>query len=188
MSKQVTKTNNDSALLESKIQLRLQSLPDKQTVKILEAFGGEGVLWGIIKRRTGRDIKILSIDKEKYNRVQLQGDNLKFISSFNLQEFDIIDLDAWGSPFPQLEIVFRQKYSGIVHGTFIQSMQGNVNKKLLFELGFTDRMIKKIPSLFNKDGFGKFKQYLAMHGVTRLTFVSQNNKNYFYFHLDNPLK
>lgn len=175
------KTNNDKRLLESKIKLRLQSLPDKPEVNILEAFGGEGILWKTVQHRTDKKLRILSIDKLKYNRVQLQGDNLKFLSSFNLQEFDIIDLDAWGSPFPQLEIIFSKKYSGIVHGTFIQSMQGGVNKKLLIGLGYTDKMIKKIPSLFNKDGFGKLKAYLAINGVSTLQFVSKHNKNYFYF-------
>lgn len=46
-----TKTNNDASLIEAKVSLRIDSLPDKKTITVLEAFGGEGVLWGIIKRR-----------------------------------------------------------------------------------------------------------------------------------------
>lgn len=91
------KTNNDNSLIEGKVNLRLQSLPDKKEINVLEAFGGEGVLWSIVQRKApDKKINVLSIDKNKYGRVQLQGDNLKFLHSLNLSEFDIIDLDAWG--------------------------------------------------------------------------------------------
>src|SRR4051812_32373644 len=109
------KTNNDPRLLEAKVLLRINSLPEKKDISILEAFGGEGVLWNIIKRRQPeKEFDILSIDKNKYNRVQLQGDNLKYLQSFDLSQFDIIDLDAWGSPVKQLEVIFKKKYKGIV--------------------------------------------------------------------------
>ena len=45
MSNHQTKTNNDLSLIDAKIQLRLMSLPEKNDVLVLEAFGGEGILW-----------------------------------------------------------------------------------------------------------------------------------------------
>jgi hypothetical protein len=125
MSKAATKTNNDAELFESKVLLRIDSLPGKKELNVLEAFGGEGLLWTEVKRRCPeRKIKILSIDSNKYKRVQLQGDNLKFLKAFDLTNFDIIDLDAWGSPFNQLKILFDKQYKGIIHCTFIQTMHG----------------------------------------------------------------
>lgn len=183
MSKAATKTNNDSALLESKILLRLESLPEKKEVKVLEAFGGEGVLWNEVKKRTDKKIKILSIDANKYKRVQLQGDNIKFLNAFDLNEFDIIDLDAWGSPFKQLQIIFSKKYKGIVHCTFIQTMKGGINKELLYANGYTKNMAEKIPSLFGRNGVDKLMNYLYKKGVRSVKIISEKRKNYFWFKL-----
>lgn len=181
MSKAATKTNNDSKLLESKIELRLESLPNKEEINVLEAFGGEGVLWKAVKERTDKKIRILSIDQNKYGRVQLQGDNVKFLKSFDLNQFDIIDLDAWGSPFKQLQILFQKQYKGIVHCTFIQTMQGGINKQLLYEIGYKKSMVEKIPSLFSKDGISKIMNYLQLKGVSEINIISQKRKNYFWF-------
>jgi hypothetical protein len=185
----LTKTNNDSELLEAKVSLRIQSLPEKSDITVLEAFGGEGILWSAVKRRCPeKNIQVLSIDKNKYKRVQLQGDNLKYLSSFNLNEFDIIDLDAWGSPVKQLEIIFSKQYRGIVHCTFIQSMHGNLSRELLYANGYTEKMLAKITSIFITNGLQKFYNYLYNRGgVKKLTIISENRKNYLFFSL-NPQK
>lgn len=186
MNSQAIKTNNDLSLINAKIQLRINSIEHlKGQIKVLELFGGEGVLWNEVKKLTGKDILILGIDKNKYKRVQLQGDNLKFIDSLNLQEFDVIDADAWGSPFYQVEKIFSKNYKGIVHCTFIQTMMGVLSKEMLLRLGYTETMLSKIKSVFNKNGVEKFKNYLAQNGVTEINIVTDNKKNYLYFNLHN---
>ena len=165
MNSQAIKTNNDLSLINAKIQLRINSIEHlKGQIKVLELFGGEGVLWNEVKKLTGKDILILGIDKNKYKRVQLQGDNLKFIDSLNLQEFDVIDADAWGSPFYQVEKIFSKNYKGIVHCTFIQTMMGGLSKEMLLRLGYTETMLSKIKSVFNKNGVEKFKNYFLNLG------------------------
>ncbi len=178
------KTNNDASMLEAKINLRIMSLPEKKEIHVLEAFGGEGVLWGAVKRRCpDKKIHVLSIDKNRYNRVQLQGDNIKYLAGLDLNQFDIIDLDAWGSPVKQLEVVFSRGYTGTVHCTFIQTMQGNLPHELLIANGYTKAMLKKISSIFVKDGTQKFLNYLASKGVQKVLIVSQKRKNYLFFSL-----
>ena len=175
------KTNNDPAMLNAKINLRAASMPDKKEIRVLEAFGGEGVLWSRVKKLVpDKNIKILSIDKNQYNRVQ-QGDNIKYMAGMDLSHFDIIDLDAWGTPVNQLEILFQQHYKGIVHCTFIQSMYGGLPKALLYANGYTDKMLAKISTIFVKDGLTKFYNYLYKRGVRHLTIVTHNRKNYLYF-------
>ena len=182
MSKGQIKTNNDSALIEKKIQLRLESLPDKEEIKILEAFGGEGILWNEVKKRTDKKIKILSIDKNDYKKINLKGDNIKFLKSINLDDFDIIDLDSWGSPSNQLDILKSKKYKGIIHCTFIQTMMGKVNNNILLSNGYTKKMINKCPTLFNKNGIDKLLNFISINfGVSKFRIVTNNNKNYFYF-------
>lgn len=176
------KTNNDAGMIEAKIDLRIQSLPDKKEIKVLEAFGGEGVLWSAVQRRCPeKEIKVLSIDKERYKRVQLQGDNLKFLHSFDLAEFDIIDLDAYGMPTKQLEIVFKKKFKGVVHCTFIQSVTGNMDHVILKANGYTPAMLKKCQTLFTHNGIDKFLNYLAINGVQAVKIASEARKNYLYF-------
>ncbi len=184
MSKATTRTNNDAAYTETKIQLRLDSLPNEPEIKVLEAFGGEGLLWTAVKRRApGKNISVLSMDKNKYTRVQLQGENIKFLAGMDLQQFDIIDLDALGSPAPQLEILFKKQYKGVVHCTFIQTMSGKISNVVLENLGYTKTMIRKSPALFNRNGYDKFCQFLANKGVKRIKSASYGRKNYFWFFL-----
>jgi hypothetical protein len=186
MSSQVIKTNNDLSLINAKIQLRIDSVYNlKEPIRVLELFGGEGVLWNEVKKITGKDIKVLGIDKNKYKRVQLQGDNLKFIDSLDLNYFDVIDADAWGSPFYQVEKILKSNFKGVVHCTFIQSMMGSLSKEMILRLGYTENMLKKIPSIFNKNGIDKFKNYLAQNGVEEIFIVTDNKKNYLFFNLVN---
>lgn len=186
MSSQATKTNNDLSLINAKVQLRINSIEHlTEPIRVLELFGGEGVLWNEVKKITGKEIKVLGIDKNKYKRIQLQGENLKFIDSLDLNYFDVIDADAWGSPFYQVQKILDANYKGIVHCTFIQTMMGALSKEMLIRLGYTETMLKKIPSIFNKNGIDKFKNYLAKKGVKEIFIVSENKKNYLYFNLDN---
>lgn len=175
----------DNSYLEGKVQLRLDSLQHikKDRVTVLEAFGGDGVIWSLVKQRTEKKISILRIDKKPDKKgVYLRGDNLKFLKSIDLSSFDIIDLDAYGSPYNQLEIVFRRRYKGIVHCTYIQTGMGQINKKLLERLGYTSRMVEKCPTLFSRQPFQKMLDYLSLNQVKEIRNVSATDrKNYFYF-------
>lgn len=185
MPNPATKTNNDTRLFEAKIRLRMESLPDRKEIRVLEAFGGEGLLWKAVKRKcSGKMIKTLSIDKNQYRRVQLQGDNVKFLRSFDLSHFDIIDLDAWGSPVAQLEILFERGYKGVVHCTFIQTMQGNIPKAVLRANGISNEMLEKVQVLFTKNAIEKVLNYLAFRGVKQVKKITENRKNYLWFSLD----
>lgn len=173
----------DNSFLEEKIQLRLNSIEKMESpIRILECFTGDGVIWDAVRQRTDKEIKILRIDiKPDRKGLYLIGDNKKFLSGFDLTTFNIIDLDAYGSPFEQLEIIFKKKYSGVIHCTFIRSGMGGMNHDLLEYCGYTKRMIKKCPTLIMKGGFELFCQYLANNGVPRLQVISIDRKHYFWF-------
>lgn len=183
MSKVPIKTNNDPHNYEAKIKLRIQSLPlEKDVIYVLDAFAGEGKLWKEVIKRSGRNIKILSIDKNSYKQKSLKGDNLKFLLSLPLEKYDIIDLDAWGSPSDQLKILKQKKYKGIVHCTFIQTMFGGINKDVLISYGYSEAMIKKTKTIFNKNGLDKILQYCSyLFDVNEFFIYSNKKKNYFYF-------
>lgn len=129
----------DNSYFDLKVNLRLNSLLlfKKQNIIILDAFAGDGLLWSEIQRKTSKNIEILRIEKKKNSLgIYLIGDNIKFIRGMDLARFDIIDLDAYGSPYRQLNEIFKQNYKGIIHCTFIQTIMGVLNKKMLIEIGY----------------------------------------------------
>lgn len=181
----MSKVQTDNSYLAEKVQLRLQSIEsiDKPVVRVLEAFAGDGKIWEEVKRHTDKVILILKIDKKDDKRgVYLKGDNLKFLRSFDFQEFDVIDLDAYGSPFKQLQIVFEAGYSGIVHCTYIQTGMGRLDNSLLEAAGYSKEMIKKCPTMFCKDAMRLMENYLHQYGIRQITGYFLQRKNYFYFH------
>jgi len=176
MSVQTKKTNN--SFLQDKIDLRIENLPEKEKINVLDLFTGETIIWNKIKKTTKKDINVIGIDKKEYNNIYLKGDNLKFLPSLNLNSYDIIDLDSYGVPFLQLDFILNNTKGKIIFITFIQTMFGALPNKLLFFLGFNKRMIKLCPSLFNRNGFEKIKNYLSKKSVKKIQYKCYNNKYY----------
>ena len=169
----------DNSYLSSKINLRMNHLPDQKSIKVLDCFAGQSRIWKEIKRRSFKNINVIGIDRISYGST-LKGDNIKYLKGMNLNKYDIIDLDAYGVPFRQLEIIFRKKYKGILFITFIQSIFGSLPIRMLEKIGYTRKMIKKCPTIFNRNGIEKFKQYLAMNGIKKIIIINKNNKKYIY--------
>jgi len=97
----------------------------------------------------------------------------------DLTKYDIIDLDSYGIPYLQLELCLQKVKPGtLIFITFIQSIFGRLNKYLLQKLGYTLKMINKAPAMFNRNGFDKFKQYLALKGITNIIHRSTERKHY----------
>jgi hypothetical protein len=189
MSRQATKTNNDPKWISRKIELRLLSLPQKQDIRVLDAFGGEGVLWKSVKDLSKLNIKILGIDKKEYSSKQLKGDNLKFLSSMDLSQFDIIDLDAYGSPFEQLNILYKRKYSGIVHCTYITQGLGGIPDIIFEKSNIPKKMHEKCHTIFRKLNHKMVFNYLHFIGITKVNGYfgiksTGMEKNYFYFFMN----
>ena len=172
----------DNSFLETKIKLRIDNLPAGDC-NVLDCYTGTGLIWKTIRERTKRRINVLGMDLKKLNGIYLQGDNLKFLASMDINKFNIIDLDAYGVPYRQLEIIFskRTQKRTVIFVTFIQSMFGKLPDKMLIDLGYSISMINKCPSLFCKNGFEKFKQFLANNGIEQIRSYSYHKKHYLCF-------
>ena len=158
----------DNTYFQEKVKLRIDNLPNKKTIKVLDCYAGEGKIWNYIKANSKKDIQILSIDKEQKQFNQLLGDNVKFLKMLTLSNFDIIDLDAYGIPFKQMEILFDREYKGIVCVTYVMSVFGSINRQLLHFIGYPKKMVKKIPTLFYKNPLKKLENYLYIKGVRKI--------------------
>jgi len=170
----------DHSYFEEKVRLRLEGLPDGNPLKVLDMFSGDGRIWSEIQRRTGREIQVLRVEREKGKRgVYLQGDNRKF--NLDYGQFDVVDLDAYGVPFAQLERIFSSPSKPkAVFITFIQSIWGGLPLKMLGALGYTPEMVRRCPTLFYRDGQKKLLQYLALRGVekVKISFTPDRRKTY----------
>jgi hypothetical protein len=170
------KTNN--SFLRDKIELRENHLPGGE-IHVLDCFAGSGLIWqAIIARHPYRSIHVLPIDKQDYGGFHLPGDNRRYLMDLDLSRFNVIDLDAYGVPAEQLEIIFERRFMGIIFVTFIQSSYGIMPYDLLKIVGFTRDQIRKCPTLFAERGWQYMKEYLALRGVTRLDVREHGRKHY----------
>lgn len=176
----------DNSHLQAKIKLRMNHLPGKPVIKVLDAFHGKGEIWKYIAARVNNKIEVTGIDKKSISdEFILFGDNKKFFPSISLEHYDVIDLDAYGVPFDQLEYIFdygrRKRIHHKIFLTFIQSVYGRLPLGLLRKLGYSEKMVKKCQSLFDRNGIEKLKGYLALMGIERVFIKSQGKKHYIYF-------
>lgn len=183
---QTKKTNN--SYLGNKVDIRINNLPDGD-ISVLDCYGGQGIIWKLIKEKTNRNIKRVSIDKINYNvGFYLPGDNIDYLNSMDLEKYNVIDLDAYGIPAKQIITLIEKKYSGTVFVTFIQSIMGQMPHRLLMDIGFSKKMIEKIPTLFGKRGWDYFLEWLSKNGINKVTHRSNSRKHYLVFRMgDNTL-
>ena len=177
----------DNTFLKAKIDLRLAVMGhiNKNAVSVLDAYSGDGVIWDGIRKLSDKKLNILRIDsKQDKKGIYLKGDNKKFLNCLKLSNYDIIDLDSYGVPFEQCKIIFRSNYKGWLICTFIQSQFGKLNKDLLLSLGYTDKMISKIPTIFNRHGMEKMMSYLYLNGIEEIVGCFFGLKNYFAFNME----
>ncbi len=176
----------DNSFFMAKVNLRMNHLPDKEEISVLDAFGGEGLIWDHIEAHSGKKIRLLRIDQRNdLKGIYLHGDNRKFISSLALGQFDILDLDAYGVCFDMLDYVITfDSFSKAHHRvflTFIQSQYGRLPQKMLLRLGYSMPMINKIPTLFSRDGIEQLKDYLGLMGIGSVYLKSFATKHYLFF-------
>lgn len=168
----------DNSYLRDKVELRIKHLPEGD-VRVLDCYAGQGLIWAAVKELTGRDIKVLPVDhRSDKGDFHLHGDNLEYLETLDLSKYNVIDLDAYGIPFDQIDCLARRKYSGVVFVTAIQTVMGQMPHSLLKRLGFTEAQIEKAPTLFGKRGWEYLLQYLASIGVKKISHRSHKRKHY----------
>lgn len=168
----------DNSYLRDKVELRINHLPAGE-VRVLNCYSGKGLIWAAVKQLSGRDIKVLPIDhRADKGDFHLHGDNLEYLETLDLSKYNVIDLDAYGIPFVQIDCLARRQYAGVVFVTAIQTVMGQMPHGLLERVGFTQAQFEKAPTLFGKRGWEYFLQYLASVGVARIAHRSHQRKHY----------
>jgi hypothetical protein len=156
-----TGPKTDNSFLRDKVQLRVNNLPPGD-LRVLDCYSGKGLIWAAVERITGRKIIILPIDKRPdKDDFHLPGENLEYLETLDLSRFNVVDLDAYGIPFDQIDCLIRRGYQGTVFVTAIQSVMGRLPNSMLEAIGFTPVQIEKAPTLLCKRGFEYLLEYLA---------------------------
>lgn len=175
----------DNSLIDEKVKLRLEVLEliNKNEINVLECYSGKGLVWNNVKIKTNKIINILKIDQKRISESGvLIGDNRKYLKCLDLSKFDIIDLDAYGIPFNQLEIIFKKNYEGYVICTMIQTGMGCINNELItITTGFDQKIISLCQVFLSRFALQLLCKYLYINDVQNITGYFIERKRYFYF-------
>lgn len=177
----VHSTSTDNTGLTDKIKLREMCIEGLEEVKVLDLFAGENKIWSNIKTD-----RYFGIEMEKGKGKNLHANNLKVIPSLDLSQFNVIDCDAYGIPFNQIESLYKNKTlkkgTKIIY-TAISSSLSAINKSCLMEFNLY-KMYQKNKVLINKLSMPLFFEMLRKKGITKVTeyeLTRNYNKRYGFF-------
>jgi len=99
-------TNNGKNKTKVIIRQNLLNLFNTET-NVLDVFCGDGEMYKKVWKNTN---KYIGIDKISFSdeRDTVMGDSLKVLETIEMSNFNIFDIDAYGSPYAALEIILRR--------------------------------------------------------------------------------
>lgn len=109
-SKAAPKVNNAAAVTAAKIEVRRKVLDaiGADRAKVMDAYAGDGEMYRAVWKRarayTGCDLKFFRDDRHAF-----VGDNRRVLRAVDLGQFNIFDLDAYGSPWEQAMIIAERR-------------------------------------------------------------------------------
>lgn len=102
------KTNNHPRALAGKIELRRKLLAAIPEPRVLDAFRGSGVIAGKVYHSVA-SYTPCDMVWHRDGKPQFVCDNKRLLRHLDLREFNLFDFDAYGSPWPLVEILaFRR--------------------------------------------------------------------------------
>lgn len=175
-------TDNDRLDLKLKIRNKALNETNLNTVSVLDVFAGENLIWD----KLGYD-KYQGIEIEKgKGKNNIYGDNINILPTLNLSAYNVIDLDSYGIPFPQAEIILNSKLikkGTIVMYTAISNSISNLNKSCVKYYGLED-IYSQNRSMLNGYGLNMFYGMLFDKGITKVheySIETTFKKKYGYF-------
>lgn len=127
---------------------------------------------------------VVGIEKNEYLKSPfyvLYGDNRKIIRTIDIDQFSVIDIDAYGSPFEIMEYVFETaKNPKVIIYTFNRMCIAGINK----EINVWKLATERCKTILNPYADDMFSYYLYKHGVKQyyeIRFEAAMKKRYGYF-------
>lgn len=148
------KTNN--AKTDAKKKIRLKILNSISSPSVLEVYCGSGDMYYDVWSKADN---YLGIDKNKYfdKRATICGDAIKAVSTIDLSEFNIFDIDAYGSPYDVLKIIMQRipknknKYGFVItDGISMDLRLGRICKGVRYFTGIDFHVAKRAAILHDE--------------------------------------
>lgn len=161
-----------------KVRLRRElvgKLVGKGELSVLAAYYKSGELWSTVSVGLSQQINVVGVvEKRIPGAVHLVGSNVRYVKSLDLTDYDIVDVDAPGSPYAVLRALFmNNSFSEMgVFFTFNKVLNGGLDRKMLLDLGFTPGMLKAVRPMLQARVFELFKGWLGRMGVSSLTYYA----------------
>ena len=97
----------DNANIEKKADIRKSLVNDIATSRVLEVYCGSGVMHDMLWHEA---MDYVGIDKLKFfdSRKTICGDAEKALSLIDVNDFNVFDIDAYGSPYEVLDAITRK--------------------------------------------------------------------------------
>lgn len=100
----------DNSMLSAKVQLRKRNLP--KGAMVCDLFCGSGKIYDRVYK--GKVDGYIGVDHEKVHSPELcrLGDNVVFVQKTDLSQFNVFDLDDYGTPWKLMYLICRDKPVG----------------------------------------------------------------------------
>lgn len=173
-------TDNDG--IDQKVMLRRQAVKSiREPLRVLDLFAGENKIWKCI----GTD-RYYGIEAEKGKGRNLHADNRAIIPHLDLSAFNVIDCDAYGTPYDQIKLLFdngTMKSGTVVIYTCITGTLNRLSVKMIKDYGLEDEY-RRSRVLYNPYAAEMFHAMLYRYGIRSVTayhIKKSMDKEYGYF-------
>ena len=174
-----------SSHFDVKVKLRLTALEKLcgEDINILDCYHGNGDIYKKVEQSVKFDITGIEINDSLSPFKCIKGDNIKIITTLNLNEFNFIDLDSYTDCTELIEYVNKNAKSGtvVVYTMCINRMAGMPKRLIMDEKDIS----KKIKTITNKFINEKWAAFLYNNGVERFYEINFSDncflKKYGYF-------
>lgn len=173
-----------SSHFDAKIGLRKQAiaLAENKNPRILDCYHGNGEIYGEIAKTMSVDVLGIDIKESSSQFPCLRGDNREIVKSLCINDYDVIDLDAYTDPTELLKYLIPLAKTGTV---FIYTFCINRMAGTPRNLTGGDKISASVKTIENKYINEKWSSFLKTHGVEKYHEVifSENCflKKYGYF-------
>lgn len=165
-----------SSHFDVKVNLRKQALvlAKAKVPKILDCYHANGQIYRKIAEVMDVDVLGIEIRESSSPFPCLRGDNKKIINTLNIENYDVIDLDAYTDPTDlMIKLIPRAKPGTIFVYTFCINRMAGTPKNLTTG---NENIYHKVRTIENKYINEKWSNFLKTQGIGRFTEVTLSEK------------
>jgi len=177
----VPHVTEDNKSVANKVFLRRKATEHLTTLRVLDLFAGNNVLWRNFEKERYYGVELLP-DKG----MNLNADARQVVDSLDLSDFNVIDCDSYTIPFEICKKIIESpltKSGTTVLYTAVSSIFTQLSSECIDALGIRE-LYKDVPSLFRLNGIDYFYDMLGNLGVKEIHYyenVDGYTKHYGYF-------